>query len=311
MKRIFGPVPSRRLGRSLGIDVIPAKTCSFDCVYCECGATTDLTCSRREFYPLEELLEELRERLVEIPEQPDVITLSGAGEPTLYSRMGELILEAKRISRLPVAVITNSSLMIDPEVREELYPADYVLPSLDSALQESFEKINRPHPSCRIDSIIAGLAEFAGKYEGRLFLEILLLEGYNTDDVNLDALRRAVEAVSPDSIQLNTAVRPGTVRRIVPLDGNEMERLRRSFGPRCEIIADTHPHRSREDKAVEEKILSMIERRPCTVDDISLSLGVPIPGAVKMLDSLSRAGIVTCRIQGGKRFYIGARSENS
>jgi wyosine [tRNA(Phe)-imidazoG37] synthetase (radical SAM superfamily) len=188
VKHIFGPVPSRRLGRSLGIDVIPYKTCSFDCVYCECGATTTKTCEREEFFPLNELLGELEARLSEMPSKPDVITLSGAGEPTLYSRTGELITEAKRISGLPVAVITNSSLLVRPEVREELLEADIVLPSLDTADKETFQRLNRPHPMCDLDSIIEGLMRFLTRFEGTVLFEILFIDRMNTDDANLEKL---------------------------------------------------------------------------------------------------------------------------
>ena len=174
MKRIFGPVPSRRLGRSLGIDVVPYKTCSFDCVYCECGATTEKIFERREFVPLRELLGELGTRLAEMPEPPDVLTLSGAGEPTLYRSMGGLIVEAKKMSGLPVAVITNSSTMHLPDVRKELYETDIVLPSLDTALEETFLRINRPHPACSLEDIIRGLEEFCRNFTGRVLLEILV-----------------------------------------------------------------------------------------------------------------------------------------
>lgn len=287
MKHIFGPVPSRRLGRSLGIDVIPYKTCSFDCVYCECGATTARICERAEFFPLNDLLDELDARLGEIPSEPDVITLSGAGEPTLYSRMGELIMEAKRISGLPVAVITNSSLVGWPEVREELLEADIVLPSLDTADEETFQRMNRPHPVCNLDSIIDGLGSFLKRFDGEILFEILFLDRYNTDETNLEKLEKALSSFRTDRIQINTAVRPGAVPGIDPVAPQELARIATRFGPKAEIIAGARlDPPGREDQAVDEKILSLLKRRPCTARDLSGSLGIPLPETVKVIERL-------------------------
>jgi wyosine [tRNA(Phe)-imidazoG37] synthetase (radical SAM superfamily) len=310
MKHLFGPVPSRRLGRSLGIDVIPYKTCSFDCVYCECGATTTRTCERREFFPLDELLGELEERLSEIPSRPDVITLSGAGEPTLYSRAGELIMEAKRISGIPVAVITNSSLLHLPEVREELLEADIILPSLDAADEETFQRMNRPDPSCRLDQIIEGLERFLLRFEGRVLFEILFLQGYNTDEADLEKLRDALSRFRTDSIQINTAVRPGTIPQIAPIPYEELERIANFFGPKAEIIAGPRSEPpGREDRAVEEKMLSLLKRRPCTARDVSASLGIPVPETAKVISHLLEAGHIREEIHDGERFYTSTERE--
>ncbi|MBN1163693.1 MAG: radical SAM protein [Candidatus Krumholzibacteriota bacterium] len=303
MKRIFGPVPSRRLGRSLGIDIIPRKTCSFDCIYCECGPTGNLTLERREFFPLEEITEEVERRLADIPQKPDALTLSGSGEPTLYSRMGELIGNLKRLSRVPVAVLTNSSLLDRPDVREELARADIVLPSLDTALPESFRRLNRPHPRCDIQRLIRGLEDFISGYKGRVYLEVLLVKGYNTDARNLRALKSVISRWKVDSVQLNTAVRPGTVKGIHPLHDKEMEKIRDFFGPRYEIIARSSTRATHEDRDLAENILSMIERRPCTVEDIHLSLGIPRLAVIKLLARLAEDESVIEERQGDSIFY--------
>ncbi len=310
VKHIFGPVPSRRLGRSLGIDVIPYKTCSFDCVYCECGATTTKTCERGEFFPLSELLGELDTRLREIPSKPDVVTLSGAGEPTLYSRMGELITEAKRISGLPVAVITNSSLLGRSEVGEELLEADIILPSLDTADEETFQRINRPHPMCGLDSIIDGLERFLKRFEGKVLFEILLLDGMNTDDTNLEKLENALSRFRTDSIQINTAVRPGTVPGVTSVTPEELTRIASRFGPRAEIIAGARVEApGREDRAIEEKILSLLKRRPCTARDVSDSLGIPMPETAKVIGRLIESGLIREDLHGQSRFYTSVERE--
>jgi len=309
--RIFGPVPSRRLGRSLGIDVIPHKTCTFDCIYCECGKTTDKRCRREEFYPLRELLDELDNHLGKMSEKPDVITLSGAGEPTLYSRMGELIIESKKLIDIPVAVITNSSLMDNKDVQEELMPADILLPSLDSALKESFQFINRPHPGCDLKKIIDGLHTVLSKFQGKVYLEVLFLEGINTDRKNLLALASVIETLDFDTIQLNTAVRPGTEKDAHPLDISKLEDIRQFFGPKAEIIAAPKVQSGKTETDAEKKILSLIQRRPCTVEDINRSLGIPVPGIVKIIYSLLDEDRIVKEEHGKDIFYTAAARDKN
>lgn len=310
MSRIFGPVPSRRLGRSLGVDVVPYKTCTFDCIYCECGATTDLTCKRREFFPIEEIIDELNDSLAGITDPPDVITLSGAGEPTLYSRLGELTDTIKKMSGIPVAVITNSSLLFMPEVRDELGRADVVLPSLDSALPGPFSRMNRPHPEITLDRMIEGLGAFLDGYDGKVLFEILLIEGYNTSDEDLEALAAFIKKHRVDSIQLNTAVRPGTEDGLAPLSGERLEMICESFGPNCEIVASVTTRANHEEFASADRILSLIERRPCTAADIHRALGVPIQGVIKLLAMMTEKGTARSEVHDGETFYT-ASERNS
>ena len=305
MRHLFGPVPSRRLGRSLGIDVVPHKTCTFDCVYCECGATTRKTCERAEFFPLSDLLDELEEALSGMRSKPDVVTLSGAGEPTLYERTGDLIREAKRLSGLPVAVITNSSLLDRPDVRDELMEADILLPSLDTAIEKTFRLLNRPHESCDLRSIIGGIESFLERFEGRVLFEILLLDGFNTDEENIKRLMEITERLPVESIQINTAVRPGTEKCVGPLSRRELERAAARFGPRAEIIAGARVEAApREEGRLAESVVGMLRRRPCTSLDICTSLGIPMPETVKLLDRLSREGVVSAERHGDDTFYI-------
>lgn len=308
MKKIFGPVPSRRLGLSLGVDVLPYKTCSFNCVYCECGATTDLICDRRAFYPLDEILGELDGRLSQMKDKPDVITLSGSGEPTLYSRLGELIASVKRSCGIPVAVITNSSLLFMPDVRDELMDADVILPSLDAAIEEPYRRINRPHEKCTLERTIEGLDRFLAEYRGKVLFEILLIEGFNKDERNLEALRRTVGRFRVDSIQLNTAVRPGTEKEIEPLDDDALDDIRRFFGPRCEVIASARTsRRHHEEGALEETIMALLERRPCTALDVHRSTGMPVQKAAELLGGMVAAGLVVAEARAGDIFYTAAK----
>ncbi|MBN2069997.1 MAG: radical SAM protein [Candidatus Krumholzibacteriota bacterium] len=303
MGRIFGPVASRRLGRSLGIDVIPYKTCSFDCVYCECGKTTDLRCDRAEFFPFDSIVTEFRQRIATIDDKPDVITFSGAGEPTLYSRLGELIEEVKKTCDIPVAVLTNSSLMGREDVREELLKADIILPSLDSAIKESFLKINRPHPDAALESIIKGLGIFLSQFTGEVNVEILLIEGINSSEDELKAVRSVLDSVRYDSIQLNTAVRPGTLEEIEPIGREKLEEIRDFFGDRCEIVAST-PARAAHEKAISESlILKIVERRPSTAEDLHIALGFPLQQLVKHLHIMKAKGLLSIDRKNGLVFY--------
>ncbi len=250
------------------------------------------------------MLAQLEERLSGMPDKPDVLTLSGAGEPTLYGKLGELILAVKGLSDIPVAVITNSSLLDRDGVRDELRNADIVLPSLDTALEHTFQRLNRPHELCGLDRIIDGLERFTRDFAGTILLEILLVDGFNTDTENLYALRRAVGRLRVDSVQLNTAVRPGTVRGITPLGGERLAEAGRVIAPNCEIITDATVGTDREDTAIIDRIIALVARRPSTAEDLHRALGVPIHGITKLLTRLAGEGRIVSEAQGDKTFYI-------
>ncbi len=191
-KYLFGPVPSRRLGISLGIDLIPAKACSLNCVYCECGETTNLTIERREYVPYSDVIRELKHYLDNNP-APDFITFSGSGEPTLNSRIGDIIKFLKsKYTNVPIAVLTNGTLFNQKKVRTELLKADIVLPSLDAASELSFRKINRPFHSLSINKYIQGLIDFRKEYNGEIWLEVLILPKYNDDEENLKNTKKDI-----------------------------------------------------------------------------------------------------------------------
>ena len=206
---VYGPVPSRRLGQSLGVDPIPFKTCNYNCVYCQLGRTTPLTNERKEYFPCDEILAELRRAISDLgPGNVDYITIVGEGEPLLYSQLGRLIREAKKLTSLPLAVITNGSLMSVPEVRAELVEADVVIPSLDAADQETFRRINRPWPRLKITEIIDGLVAFRSESRAKLWIEVMLIRGLNDTEEALQQLAVAVRRIEPDEVHLNLPVRP-------------------------------------------------------------------------------------------------------
>ena len=276
MKHIFGPVPSRRLGRSLGIDVIPAKTCTFDCIYCESGPTTRLTLERGLFAPADRIVRELEEYFRLHPGGADALTFSSAGEPTLYLALGELIRSIKkRFPALPLVVLTNGSLLWDEDVRKGLMAADRVVPSLDSATPETFKALNRPHPLLSLERIIEGLAAFRREYTGRFHLEILLASGLNDTAAELERLREVADILDPDLIELNTVVRPPVKPGLEGLSRERMIEAARFFpaekveviGSFCAATVEAH------GVALSGRIMETIERRPCTVRELAASLG--------------------------------------
>jgi wyosine [tRNA(Phe)-imidazoG37] synthetase (radical SAM superfamily) len=204
---VFGPVPSRRLGRSLGVDLVPFKTCSYDCIYCQLGPTTNRTIVRKRYVPVFEVLDQLSHKLNEDTE-PDYITFSGSGEPTLHSDLGQLIEAIKKRVTIPVAVLTNGSLLWDKQVQEGLMGADLVVPSLDAGSPRLFRQINRPDAQLEFSQVLEGLIEFRRLYTGRVWLEVFLVDGVNTAPPEIARIRECVQAICPDKVQLNTVVRP-------------------------------------------------------------------------------------------------------
>ena len=302
-KHLFGPVPSRRLGMSLGVDLVPRKVCSLDCVYCEVGETTRLTLERKEYVLFDRVTAELEEFFKHHPD-PDFITFSGAGEPTLNSRIGEIIVFIKKLRPgIPVAVLTNGTLLSRRDVRMELEAADVVLPSLDAATQEGFERINRPDSAIRIDEYIQGLVDFRQEFRGRIWLEVLILPGYNDDETELEALRQAIMRIGPDAVQLNTLDRPGTVHPLVRATRQQLQAIAAAWQPLAvEIIASApqrkHIQSYRGD--TEAAILETISRRPCTPDDLMQILGLHVNELNKYLDVLEAEGKVeTVRLERG------------
>lgn len=206
-KYIFGPVPSRRMGLSVGVSPIPAKYCNYSCAYCQLGRTDKMTNSRYEFFKVSDIIKEFREYLKE-DFKFDVITIVGEGEPTLYSKLGELILELKKLTSKPIAVITNGSILYDENVQNELMNADIVLPSLDAYDESVFKKINRPYGKIDFKDVCEGLVDFSKKYKGELWLETMIIKDFNDDCTSLEKLKKLIQKVDYDRLYINTPVRP-------------------------------------------------------------------------------------------------------
>jgi len=288
-KYLFGPVPSRRLGMSLGIDLIPSKVCSLNCVYCECGKTTNLTIERKEYVSYNKVTNELEHYFKNNP-APDYVTFSGSGEPTLNLKIGDIIKFLKsNYPYIPIAVLTNGTLFDQKKVRTELLDVDLVLPSLDAASESSFKKINRPFHTLNINKYIQGLIDFRKEYSGKIWLEVLILPGYNDNKKDLKLLKDAFVRIKPDRIQLNSLDRPGILNTLRSATRNELQQIADFFGlDNVEIIASAPKRKEIKSyrKDTETAILETIFRRPCTLDDLSEILGLHKNEINKYLDVL-------------------------
>jgi len=301
MGHIFGPVPSRRLGRSLGVDLVPFKTCSYDCIYCQLGRTTNKTVERREWVPLNDFLEELKGKLAS---KPDYITLSGSGEPTLYSRLDEVIAGIRSMTDVPVAVLTNGSMLWQEEVRRQLMDAHLVIPSLDAGHASMFQAVNRPHDSVSFEQMLEGLIEFREEYYGQYWLEVFLLAGHTAVESEVNRIAECVRRIKPDRVQLNTATRPTAEDYAVMVERARMADMAGRFEPPAEVIADYRGVHGQSDfQAGRESVREMIQRRPCSLDDIADGLNMHRNEAIKYIEELNAEGVLTKRASGGRLFY--------
>jgi len=303
-KYIFGPVPSRRLGRSLGVDLVPYKTCTFDCIYCDLGRTTHKTISRQSYVSPEEIQGELEICLSALEKNPDYITISGSGEPTLNTNIGEIIRKIKEITSTPVAVLTNSSLLSFSEVRRDLLEANLILPSIDAVTPALFEYINRPHQSLKIEEIISGLIQFRKQYRGQIWLEILFCRGVNDGRDEIEKLKEVIDRMDLNRIQLNTPIRPPAEDFTFPLTLAQLESIKERLGENVQIISEfASPPGEKINSAKDSEILNLIKRRPCTAEDISKALGLHLNEVVKYLDKLMEEGVVHYRTYEHRGYY--------
>lgn len=286
-KYIFGPVPSRRLGISLGVDIMPHKTCSLNCVYCECGRTTNLTIKRGEYTPVEFVREELKDFLSGNPKL-DFITFSGSGEPTLHTGIGEIVDFIKAdYPQYKLVLLTNSTLFSEGNVIEQVLDMDVIIASLDAATEKNFIKINRPHPGLDFKEIIDGLICLRENFSGQLWMEIFLVPGINDNEIELKKIKNLLTNVKPDKIQINTLDRPGTESWVKPVGKKRLIDINR-FLSGFEVIKDFTPEKN--SFVLNEndfsRFLSTLKRRPCTDEDASQILGIHVNDARSCLEPL-------------------------
>ncbi len=302
-KFLYGPVPSRRLGFSLGVDILPFKTCTLDCVYCQLGASSRTTVRRGSFRDTKEVLSQIREAIAS-GVRIDYITFSGSGEPTLNRDLGKIITGIKSMTDIPVAVLTNGTLLHRKEVRETLMNADLVVPSLDAVTPSLFARVNRPDKRLSLDRMLRGMARFRQEYKGKIWLEIMLIRGVNDSPAHVRKLRAAIEAFRPDKVQLNTVVRPPAEKGVRPLDEAGMEAARKALGEGCEITVEFPRKTDAPLKGdLDQAVLAIVRRRPVTAGDIGAALGRSPYEVRTALARLVKAGKVGEKAHGGKIFF--------
>lgn len=302
-KYLFGPVPSRRLGRSLGVDLVPLKTCTQNCIYCQLGKDSPQVLERKEYAPVEAILEELRRKIDEGLEA-DFVTISGSGEPTLHSKLGEIVDAVHQMTGIPVAIITNGTLLSREEVRRDCAKADLVMPSLDAGSPEVFEKINKPHKDIDFEEFAEGLVQFRNEFKGQYWLEVFFCEGINTDDKSISDLKSWIDKIRPDRVQVNTSVRPVVHKEAAKVEAAKLHEIATRLGENAEVIADY----SKEAKALSERpdsrmILETLRRRPCSLEDLCRGLGLHPLGAQKTLAELKNEGKIECTEKNGTLYY--------
>ncbi|MFH0976197.1 MAG: radical SAM protein [Spirochaetota bacterium] len=296
MKYLFGPVVSRRLGLSLGIDLLPFKTCSFNCIYCECRSTTNLTTGVREYVPTEEVISELDEFLKSKPEL-DSLTFSGSGEPTLHSGIGKIINFLKKdYPEYKITVLTNSTLLNIREVRQSILNADVIVPTLNAVSSEIFNLISRPADDITPEQLISGLIELRKEFKNKIILEIFIIPGINDNEKELSLLKDACIKILPDLIQLNSLDRPGTENWIRAASIEKLNEIKEYFLPlKTEIIGNpvARKHKiSRRFSDLSEAIVSTISRRPSTLNDLSAAFGIGEAGLLNILEYLLEKGTI-------------------
>jgi len=298
-KAVFGPIPSRRLGLSLGIDLLPYKTCPLDCVYCECGATTNLTAKRQEYYPTEAVIAEIDAKLAEHPKL-DFLTFSGVGEPTLHSGLGAIIEHVKtRWPEIKICLITNAVLLGDPDLQRSLQKLDVIMPSLDASDEAEFVKINRPAEGVTFNGLVGALRSFRRVCKVPMWLEIFIVPGVNDSADSMARFREIIKRIGPNRIQLNSLDRPGVVDWIGIPTRERLEELAAELkeAGTVEIISRVRPAPAEVKQHIDietynELILKTVRSRPCTAEDISASIQCDKDQVAAHLRRMGKAGLL-------------------
>jgi len=309
-RHLFGPVPSRRLGRSLGVDLTPFKTCTLDCIFCQLGHTTNKTLDRKEYVPVVAVEAEL-ETWIKEGGKADYITLSGSGEPTLHTRFGEVLQFVRDQTAIPTALLSNGTLFWLPEVREAARHADIVKLSLSVWDQFSFDHINRPHLGLKFQQIMDGYRAFRDGFQGKLWIEVFLIWGTNSVRRDVEKIAVLVEAIVPDEIHLNTAVRPPAEEFALAVPRKELERLTHWFQPRAKVMAEFSSSKSADVTANEDTILTMLKRRPCTAQQITDVFGMHLNEVSKYIGKLARTGRIRSHLIDSTAYYIAVQAAPS
>lgn len=300
---VFGPVPSRRLGRSLGIDLVPAKTCAFDCVYCQLGGTNARTANRRPYVVLEQVIEEL-DAALEADPAPDFITLSGSGEPTLHRELDACIAAIRERTAVPIAILTSGALLFRASVRAACAQADVILPTLAAHNDRLYSRIHRPVEGIGFQTHFEGLVAVSTESQARLWLELFLLEGLNASDADLRAFTAVIDAIRPDKIQLNTVVRPPSSPSALSVSPDKLDDWAVKLGPKAEVIAEhtvLPPCQAHPD---ELDLLALFRRHPCRLEELTQTSGLDPQQVRESLERLRAAGLVISHWHDGREYFV-------
>lgn len=300
---LFGPVPSRRFGRSLGIDLTPFKTCCYDCVFCQLGRTTNKTIRRKNYVPTDAVLAELK-RWLSSGGQADYITLSGSGEPTLHTGFGKILAFIKTNTDIPSALLTNGAMLYLPQVRQTASLASVVKISLSAWDQASFAWMNRPPEQLRFEQVIEGQKLFRAQFNGPIWMEVFLIAGMNSNSEDAGKIAVLAKEIAPDRIQLNTAVRPPSESFVAPLSRQRLSALTHLFQPKAEVIAEFNTSGQMHVQANQDTILEMLLRRPCTATQVADGFGMHLNEVLKYLGNLIRNNHIYTEIINNDVYYI-------
>lgn len=306
MKYVFGPVPSRRLGQSLGIDPVPLKTCNWNCVYCQLGRTRPVINERKNYFSPEDIVAQVRGSLeLHKPGEIDWVTFVGSGETTLHAGLGFMIRQVKSLTHLPVAVITNGSLLYLPEVRRELAAADAVLPTLDAGNARLYQKINRPHPEISFERIKEGLSAFRKEYQGKLWIEVMLIRGLNDTEAALREIAEILERIQPDEVHIVQPTRPPAESWVLPSTEEGLLRSRAILGNIARVV---DPSIGTFDLSgsgtLVDAIVGIITRHPMRESELVETLKQWAPGdVVETLNKLGKSGKAQIVKRYGVRFW--------
>lgn len=303
-KYLFGPVPSRRFGRSLGVDLVPRKTCTFNCAFCEVGPTTCLTMERKEHVPLEEVQRELA-AWRSSGGTADFVSVTGSGEPTLHTGFGRILEFIKSEIKIRSALLTNSTLLYLPDVRRAAGAADVIKVTLSAWDEASFRRIARPHADLRFASVVEGLKSLRDEYPGAIWMEVFIVPNLNSDMSQIKAIAELARSMKPDRIQLNTAVRPTAESKVGAVSSFFLHEISTLFAPRAEVIAGFAGMSEQGRNVGQDVILAMLKRRPCTAADVTAAFSLAVAETEKMLRKMVDEKLARIEKRNGDEYFIG------
>jgi wyosine [tRNA(Phe)-imidazoG37] synthetase (radical SAM superfamily) len=300
---LFGPVPSRRLGRSLGVDLIPFKTCTMDCIYCQLGETPCAVSQRGDYVPMQDVLAEL-DRWNKADGQADHITLAGSGEPTLHSHFGDVFRWVKDNSDIQSVLLTNGTLLHFPEVRQEAALADKVKVTLSAWDEASFREIHRPAEGVTFDLLVSGERAFREGYSGELSVEVFIVDGINSHPSQVRKISEAVSAIHPDRVDINTVIRPPAVEGVAAVPEDHLKELAQLFGEKASVTPAFRKQGFASMDVSEEAVLGLISRHPATCGQLAEEYNLPEDLMLKTLAEMMKSGLLLSEKREGETYYF-------